>query len=335
MPEVACAFHTFTYRLTRFDIAFRSGEEPTHPSRADFLTQSALNSRRGFRALVQGRVPRETLARGAAWHFNLEPFLKRFIPDTAGDIRLIAERLHKYDLILDDYRSGSSLRRESEAREELAVDLVLSTDVFSAHPFAKPEAETAEDDKFETMSRAAEAMTLSETEVPSVNFGYLSPLPATCHHATPDVAETEPNFALPLGVRLLLAEWDTGVHPDRYAYHDPYDDLQQAAMSHRLHDPNQKRGAQTMPSQRPPPVTTTAPPVIAHSRTMPMSSSQPETRRLVAGAEDVADFVPALALHPDSQAPMASTQVERGPFGGRPLAGRKKGAAGKKRMGGF
>jgi RNA polymerase I-specific transcription-initiation factor len=334
MREVACSFHTFTYRLTRFDIAFRSGEEPTHASRADFLTRSALDSRRGFRALVQGRVPRETLITGAAWHFNLDPVLKKFVPDTSGDIQLIAERLRKYDLILDDYRSGSSLRRESEAREELAVDLVLSTDVFSAHPFAKPEAEITEDDKFETMSRAAEAMTLSETEVPSVHFGYLSPLPAG-HHGTPDVSKNEPDLALSLGVRLLLAEWDTGVHPDRYAYHDPYDDLQQTASSHRLHNPIQKSGAQTTPSRRPPLVTTTAPPVIALSRAIPMSSSQPETRRLAPGAQDVADLVPALELHSDSHAPMASTQVERGLYGGRPIAGKQRGAAGKKRMGGF
>src|ERR1700761_1140678 len=111
--------------LNRFDIAFRSGEEPAHASRADFLTQSTLSSRRGFRALAQGRVPRETLINGAAWHFNLEPVLRMFVPDISCDVQSMVERLHKYDLIMDECRSGSSLRRESEAREELAVDLAL------------------------------------------------------------------------------------------------------------------------------------------------------------------------------------------------------------------
>ncbi|KAH9996898.1 hypothetical protein BJV77DRAFT_1065655 [Russula vinacea] len=135
--------------LTTFDIAFRSGEEPTHASRADFLTQSAMSSRRGFRALTQGRIPRELLIKDAAW-----------------DVQTIAERLRRYDLVLDDYRSGSSLRRESEAREQLAVDLVLSTDVYSGQSFAQVETEVTGDDGVETMSRAAEAMTLSETGLP-------------------------------------------------------------------------------------------------------------------------------------------------------------------------
>jgi len=49
-----------------------------------------------------------------------------FIPVISGDVQSIAERICKYDLVLHDYRSGSSLRRGSEAREQLAVDLVLS-----------------------------------------------------------------------------------------------------------------------------------------------------------------------------------------------------------------
>ncbi|KAI0256907.1 hypothetical protein BJV78DRAFT_1307686 [Lactifluus subvellereus] len=325
-PENADAVYQ-TLDAMLFDIAFRSGEEPIHASRADFLTQR--------------RVPRETLVKRAAWHFNFEPVLQKFVPDTSGDVQLIAERLRKYDLILDDYRSGSSLRRESEAREELAVDLVLSMDVFSAHSFAKPEAEITEDDRFETMSRAAEAMTLSEMGVPSVHFGYLSPVHTTDHHSPLDTTDNESGLTLPLGVRLLLAEWDTGVHPDQYTYHDPYDDQQPPAASPILHTPIRKRGgrdhAQTTQSQRPPPIATAAPPVIARSRTFPISSSQPVTRQtLEAGSLNVTHFARTSDPHPDSQAPMASTQVEPGPFGGRPLiTGKKKGAPGRKRVGGF
>jgi hypothetical protein len=144
-------------------------------------------------------------------------------------VQSIAERLRQYDLVLDDYRSGSSLRRESEAREQLAVDLVLSTDVYSAQSFANGEAKETEDDELETMSRAAEAMTLSERELPSSHFGYLSPIPAPDHHPIPPkpAENASTSVALPLGVRLLLAEWHIGADPDQYAYHDPYDDDQQ------------------------------------------------------------------------------------------------------------
>jgi len=320
-----CVLHAFTHP-TRFDIAFRSGEEPTHASRADFLTQSALSSRRGFRALAQGRVPREPLIKGAAWHFNLEPVLQRFIPDVSGDVQSIAERLRRYDLILDDYRSGSSLRRESEAREQLAVDLVLSTDVYSARSFAKGETKVAEDDELETMSRAAEAMTLSESErePPSSHFGYLNPIPATSHPIPSKTADNASmSVTLPLGVRLLLAEWDIGTSPDQYTYHDPYEDDQRPVTLHGVRDGSQ--AAQSQPVM-------VAPPVVAHSRTAAPNaeansqpvSSHPAGRSVdIAGADARAESYPA----------MASTQVLPGRFGGRQPG--KKGFAGKKRVGGF
>ncbi|KAI9458490.1 RNA polymerase I-specific transcription-initiation factor-domain-containing protein [Russula earlei] len=294
------------HMLTLFDIALRSGEEPTHASRTDFLTQSALSSRRGFRALTQGRVPREILMKGAGWYFNLVPVLERFVPDISGEAQLIVEKLGQYDLALDDYRSGSSLRRESEAREQLAVDLVLSTDVYSAQPFAEAEA---------TMSRATEAMTLSgETGQPSVRFGYLNPVLAM---------DNSKALALPQG-------WDTGTDPDQYAYHDPYDDQRPVAIprthSRKRGDRDDAQGAMTQQSAKVPPC------VIAHSRvaaTAVISSSQPMTRRL-----DGSDWAEPDG-HSDSYRPVASTQVVPGPFGARLPIGRKGVASGKKRVGGF
>jgi len=319
--------------LTTFDIAFRSGEEPTHPSRADFLTQSTLSSRRGFRALSQGRVPRESLIKGAAWHFNLEPVLQRFVPDISGDVQSIAERLRQYDLVLDDYRSGSSLRRESEAREQLAVDLVLSTDVYSAQSFAKGE---TEDDELETMSRAAEAMTLSERELPSSHFGYLSPIPAPDHPIPPKLAENaSTSVALPPGVRLLLGEWDIGADPDQYAYHDPYDedDQQPVTTGLTLHKPTQRHGIRDG-SQATQSLPVVAPPVIVHTRTAPTaSSSQPILSHSGSRSLDITELT-GPDTHTDSHPTMASTQELPGRFGGRLPAG-KKAATGKKRIGGF
>jgi hypothetical protein len=290
------------------------------------LTQSTLSSRRGFRALAQGRVPRESLIKGAAWHFNLEPVLQRFIPDISGDVQSIAERLRQYDLVLDDYRSGSSLRRESEAREQLAVDLVLSRDVYSGQSFAKGETKETEDDELETMSRAAEAMTLSEAEreLPSSHFGYLSPIPAPDHPSTP----------LPPGVRLLLAEWDIGADPDQYAYHDPYDDDQQPATTRLIQRHEIRDGSQATQS-----LPVVAPPVVVRTRTAAptagiSSISQPISSHPAGRFLGVTDFT-GPDTHNDSHPTMASTQVLPGRFGGRPPAGKKGGATGKKRVGGF
>ena len=320
--------------LIRFDIAFRSGEEPVHASRADFLTQSVLSSRRGFRALEQGRVPRETLINGAEWHFNLEPVLQKFVPDISRDVQSMVERLHKYDLILDDRRSGPSIRRESEAREQLAVDLALSTDVFSALPFAKLKADSTteeEDDGFETMSRAAEAMTLSETGPPPVQFGHLNPI---AHASAMDEDSSSTDLELPPGVRLLLAEWEIGTDLDQFVYHDPYDDQQPVTSSPIIPIPMRKRAGKdpTTQSQRPPLVATVAPPpVIAGSRTT-ISASQPVmTGLLVRSQNEEKSELPS-----DTHMPiMASTQSVPGPYGGRQPTGKKKLAAGKKRVGGF
>jgi len=269
------------------------------------------------------------LIKGAAWHVNLEPVLRRFVPDIADDVQSIAEGLHRYDLVLDDYRSGSSLRRESEAREQLAVDLALSTDVYSAQPFAKAETEVTEDEKLETMSRAAEAMTLSEMGLPSVHFGYLNPvLPMT--HNSPGAEST--SLTLPTGVLLLLSDWVPGIDPDRYAYRDPYNDQLPGATSTFVHRaPIRKNGGGDGDGTLATQTSMAAPPVIARSRAEPprlISSSQPVTM-LVTGSVNDPEYVG------DSCAPVASTQVVPGPFGGRPPAVRKKLASGKKRVGGF
>lgn len=302
------------------------------------MTQSALSSRRGFRALTQGRVPRELLIKGAAWHFNLEPVLQRFIPDISGDVQSIAERLGQYDLVLDDYRTGSSLRRESEAREQLAVDLVLSTDVYSSQSFTKDETKETEDDELETMSRATEAMTLSERELPSSHFGYLSPIPAPDLPIPPKQAEdASTNVALPPGTCLLLAEWDIGADPDQYVYRDPYDDDQQPEATRiNLPTPTQRHGIRGG-SQATQALPLVAPPVVVHTRSFPTatSSSQPIISSHLDGRSvDVTDLT-GPETHADSHSTMmASTQVLPGRFGGRLPAG-KKGATGKKRVGGF
>jgi len=295
--------------------------------------QSVLSSRRGFRALAQGRVPREILIKGAAWHVNLGPILQQFVPDIAEDVQTIVERLHRYDLILDDYRSGSSLRRESESREQLAVDLALSTDVYSAQPFAnaKAESEVTEDERFDTMSQAAEAMTLSDMTLPSIHFGYLSP---AMTHNSPATEST--SLALPAGVRLLLSEWTAGTDPHQYTYRDPYDDQQPGATTfiHRTPIRTQATQSQSITTA----AAAAAPPVVARSRPAPptiISSSQPVTRRR-AGSLDDPDGV-GLDTKSDSFAPLVSTQVVPGPFGGRLPPVRKKAASGnlKKRVGGF
>jgi hypothetical protein len=280
------------------------------------------------------------LIKKAGWHFNLEPILRNFVPDISCDVQSMVERLHKHDLILDECRSGSSLRRESEAREQLAVDLALSTDVFSALPFAKSKTDLPEDDGFETMSRATEAMTLSETGPPPVQFGYLNPIVHTSQGTTDDDdASSSADLKLSPGVRLLLSEWEIGADPDQFIYHDPYDDQQPATSSPIVPVPMRKRAGkdQATQSQRPPLVATAAPLVIADSRATlatTISASQPVTTGLLARSQNEAESALPPDTH-DTHVAMANTQTVPGPYGGRLPTGKKKMAAGKKRVGGF
>jgi len=234
------------------------------------------------------------------------------------------------------------LRRESEAREQLSIDLVLSTDVYSARSFAKGETKETEGDELETMSRAAESMTLSERELPSNYLGYLSPIPAPDHPIPPKPAENaSTSVALPPGVRLLVAEWDIGTDPDRYAYHDPYDDDQPATTRlTTLPKPTQRHGIRDEAQATTQSLPLVAPPLVVHhtsTRTAPTagasSSSQPISCHLAGHSLDTTDST-GLDTHTDSYLTMASTQVLPGCFGGRLPAG-KKGAPGMKRVGGF
>ena len=86
-------------------------------------------------------------------------------------------------------RSRSSLRRELEAREQVAVDSTLSTEVFSEQPSAKSKAVLTEDDRFKTVSRAAEAMAFSEIGLPPVRaVRPQKPSPNNTHGTMDDVS---------------------------------------------------------------------------------------------------------------------------------------------------
>ncbi|ETW86044.1 hypothetical protein HETIRDRAFT_310014 [Heterobasidion irregulare TC 32-1] len=309
------------HMLTTFDIAFRSGNEPSDPGRADFLTQSAFSTTRGYRAFVQDRIPLRKLAQQVPWHRDITPFLQRFVPEMEELSHRADDSLRGYDLAPSDERPGLSLRRESEAREQLTLDLALSTDIFSVQPFSKQHALDPFDEAIETMSRATEAISLTDTaDLPQVHFGYLNPVPQANHYTRLDNGPEEPSQGAraPLGVRLLLKEWDVGADPNAYVYHDPYGteildggDIRRAAPV--LLPPIPRQQPQ---SQRPPMVVPTiaaGPPIVSPLRDV-MQESQDS------GFGGSQEFV-------------TNTQIVPGPFGARQTAGKKK--VGKKRIGGF
>ncbi|KAJ7638505.1 hypothetical protein FB45DRAFT_826943 [Roridomyces roridus] len=293
------------HMLTSYDVLFRSGDEPSPSRRADFLTESVFNSKRGYRALLQGRVSSESLAKDAQWNHSISDVLHHFDPDMSLDARQLSESLRRFDLQPTADRSPQSLRRESEAREQLVLDLTLAQHVYSSRPFAKG-------DSLESMTQ-----TLSlDGEPPPMSFGYLHPIPKEENEAD----EGDKEEMIPLSVRLLLKDWDIGTKPKDFAYIDPYSDQPQEPEPIPRPPAPEERPAVQKPHiivQQPPPIVSTQP-----TRSWMSQDIHPASQPTVISTE----------LGGASQDMMASTQILPGAFGGRPVAKKK---VAKKRLGGF
>ncbi|EIN07235.1 hypothetical protein PUNSTDRAFT_144758 [Punctularia strigosozonata HHB-11173 SS5] len=345
--------------VTTYDVAFRSGEDPSQAGRADFLSGSALNSVRGYRALTQGRIPIEDVAKNAGWHFSATRFLQQFVEDMDDDPLQMAQNLSRYDLERSEYRPGASIRREMEAREQLALDLALASSVFTAAPISRHtlRSRTSVED-LESMSRATEAMTLS-ADAPPVQFSFLRPIEKKVEN--PEVPSSDDHThtskgVCPAGVRLLLREWEPTSSTAKYSYQDPYGTLDQPAPLQQSRPAAQpvKAAAQSQPTRgkasqpkQPPTIvpaaartgqqpaasvpTPIAPPLVVPSKHEPQRAPrrQAGTGPPPAFGTQVQSSQPSLSSQPG----MVATQVLPGPFGGRVPVAKKKPA--KKRMGGF
>ncbi|KAI9057898.1 hypothetical protein FKP32DRAFT_1597859 [Trametes sanguinea] len=344
--------------LTMFDIAMRSGPEPVDPSRNDWFTGSTLDCTAGHRALVQGQIPRGQLVRNTPWHLDISPIIRRTISELRDDPQGTLDSLSRYDLADGPNRTAASYRRENEARSQVALDLSLACDVFVPKRPGKNVASTFDEDMF-NISRSTEAMSLAELEPPPVNFGFLRPIPKDDANGQLILAGDQADPAtpvVPLGVRLLLQEWDVGADPYQYVYRDPYDDtvepsartqrpMKASPPAQKEAQPSKEMGvtAQTQ-MQRPPAIASSnprAPPAIAASQPLvprrPLAAARshdvlvpPSPPRVMPSGTQPSKSTP---LPPPSQDFMASTQVLPGPHGGQPAPAKKKPV--KKRLGGF
>lgn len=238
----------------------------------------------------------------------------------------------------------SFVQQEEESREQLILDLALSSTVFSAQPVSMPAAPFRVDD-VENMFLATKALTLDD-ELPEIQFGYLRPYLKLGVNHYPDAsrdkdAVAEPaqdaDFCSPLGVRLLLREWDVGTDVESYAYNDPYNTKCDDPIA-----PSQEWVLYTAPIATQTTITTSqGPPLIVagfESRPPPihvarnhwgMSGTQPQGFTLQ--TTDIQhDNYPEPSQ--PSQELMTSTQVLPGPYGGRNALNKK---LVKKRLGGF
>ncbi|KAJ7087172.1 hypothetical protein B0H15DRAFT_781592 [Mycena belliarum] len=299
--------------LTTYDVLFRSGDEPPHPTRADFLTDSVVNSTRSYRALLQGRVSTDSYKKGAAWNYDLIPTLSRFDADMAPDLRTVADHLRRFDLHSDAGRSAQSVRREVEAREQLVLDLAMSHHVYSPQPFSVG---GDVQNELETMTK-----TLSlDDEPPPVSFTFLRPIAKN---------SDDKEDSISMGVRSLLKDWDVGTDPRKSVYRDLYGggDVERAPIRRRAIPPTALPSERSAAQQRPPTV-------VAATSTSQFHAGQRFLTQEIkfhhrSGSQPVTMDTGISGMSQDF---MASTQILPGAYGGRPAIKKK---VVKKRVGGF
>jgi hypothetical protein len=252
--------------------------------------------------------------------------------------------LEAFNLSYSNDDLGLFAQQEEESREQLILDLALSSMVFSARPVSIPAAPIQVDD-VESMSLAAKSLTLDD-ELPEIQFGYLRPYPKLCINHYPDASRDKDavaglaqdvDFSSPLGVRLLLREWEVGTDVESYTYHDPYntegDDPIAPSREQAHHTAPVATQTTTTTSQRPPPIVAgfePRPPSIhvAQNR-WGRFGTQPQGFTLQTTDTQYENY------HEPSQPSqelMTSTQVLPGPYGGRNAPNKK---LVKKRLGGF
>jgi hypothetical protein len=247
------------------------------------------------------------LGKGSAWSCDISPTLKHFVPETTQNIQDLTNFLSQFDLLNEGDRPYRSVQREVRAREQLALDLVLASNIYSSYPVASSK---QVDENLESM---AEALSL-DNDAPPMQFGYLRPLKR-------DNGEEDKgsNGAVmgAHGVRMLLKEWQVGADPKAFVYPGSFHEDGSAPLV-------AKAEIAISSVIRPPTVAASSTP------TLPKPGLVAGGSRFVAFSQDAGAVAETMA---DSQEVLASTQIVPGPYGGRSGLGKRK--AGKKRLGGF
>ena len=255
------------------------------------------------------------------------------------------DRLQSHNLLLDDNRTRESLKLENDACEQLALDLGMASRVYSSNCFSKPDLAPPEqaqtfEDVVADMSLATGALSINVSGPPPVHFGFLTPITAgpsdrspsvgPDNPRTPHTGEAEPS---PIGVRLLMSEWNVGDDPNDYKYLDPYDtsspDQQRGGVGNEsLRVRNvQSQPLDPIPRLNPPTVVAArAPPLVAPSKVAVVK----EREKIPVGGGFSQDN-PLQTQGSSQDAMVVSTQVEPGKFGDRKTGQKKR----QKRVGGF
>lgn len=252
--------------------------------------------------------------------------------DISEDWSTFREHLKKLQLESDREGAGNSLRLQTEAQEQLVVDLALSCDVFSPRPITKPRSTEI---GFGTISEENRRTGVTD-EPPDVEFSFFHPIRkiganhyVATEKTSPALTEEDTKVSCPMGVRLLLAEWEVGSDVKNYTYRDPYT----ATEVDHASGPRRKQALRTPPPTQSTVVPSQRPPTVVATGTRPqweVTGTQVAHAAKQSYSQEATSYP---KLDTFSQDPIqTSTQVLSGPYGGRLMVGKKPT---KKRIGGF
>lgn len=178
---------------------------------------------------MRNELPIENTASSAAWRCDFKPFLSRVGLGRMDHWEDMRGRLEAFNLSYPVDTPELLVQQEGESQEQLVVDLALSSMALSSRPVSMPAVST-QMSGLEAVSLATKALTLDD-ELPEIQLGYLRPRRKLGINHYPDAlkgkdAVAQPTqdaeFSTPLGVRLLLKEWEVGTDVESYTYRDPY-----------------------------------------------------------------------------------------------------------------
>lgn len=121
--------------------------------------------------------------------------------------------------------------REEGLMEEVALDLALSMDVFSAVPLVTHAPRGKDPLNDNELERATQALSITDDGLgrlpPPVVFNFLRPryvIKATFNQGVEGNTDGSGTVELPLGVRQLLSDWEPGGDPNQFAFRNPYEE---------------------------------------------------------------------------------------------------------------
>ncbi|KAI6118836.1 hypothetical protein EV401DRAFT_1862589 [Pisolithus croceorrhizus] len=322
------------YAISRLDLVAYVADKSKAP--ANFFTSCVTSGKSACQAVARGDISVKELADLTPWNYNLLKTMHRLPYDIPDDLSTFTEHLKMLQLESGGEGAESSLRRQTEAQEQLAMDISLSCDVFSPRPIAMPRSTEAVSERIYEENRHAGVA----DEPPDIEFSFFRPvLRIGANHymppeeTSPMLTEEDTKISSPMGVRLLLADWEVGSKVENYNYRDPYN----ATEVERTSGPRRKQVLRTpaptqstvVPSQRPPTIVAATGARSAVRPQWEVIGTEVTHTTKQSYSQETAFYS---TFDTSSQDPMPSTQVLPGPYGGRLTAGKKKPT--KKRVGG-